>query len=379
MNWVRFDSAWVTWSRPRKPSVRQTRWARTPAGSGDVAAPARQDRRRRELPPTEPRGHRVEQAEPARLLPLQAEIAYGAGEPATALAAAEELDAIATDLGTESIRAAANGRTDSRTSPRRGRRRRSALRKARQRWRRWTHRTRPPARARCSPRRTSPKGTGSRGHGARGLAVGVRAARRRSRRPAGRRTVGGPAPVAGRADRRAEDLHVHRHRRLDRARCDQDRRRERCPRVRDERLRPSITHSSPSSLAVVRIARASEPGSVSANAPIASPCAIGTSHRPLLRRSRTGISGSRPAHRGLERDRERRVVPPDLLEAQAEREQVAPWPPSSSANGMPNSPSSAVRLTISVGNSSLVRLRGGGRDDLLGERSDRGSQVVLLG
>ncbi len=44
---------------------------------------------------------------------------------------------------------------------------------------------------------------------------------------------------------------------------------------------PSSTHSSPSSRAVVRIALASEPppGSVSANAPIASPRAIGTSHR----------------------------------------------------------------------------------------------------
>jgi hypothetical protein len=44
---------------------------------------------------------------------------------------------------------------------------------------------------------------------------------------------------------------------------------------------PSITQPSPSSFAVVRIARASEPppGSVSANAPIASPRAIGTSHR----------------------------------------------------------------------------------------------------
>jgi class 3 adenylate cyclase len=72
----------------------------------------------------------------ARLLPLQAEIAYGAGEPATALAAAEELDAIATDFGTESIRAAADwahGLAHLATGEAAGAVR--SLRKARQRWR----------------------------------------------------------------------------------------------------------------------------------------------------------------------------------------------------------------------------------------------------
>ena len=72
----------------------------------------------------------------ARLLPLQAEIAYRAGESETALAAAEELDAIAADFGTEWIRAAADwarGLAHLTTGEAAGAVR--SLRKARQRWR----------------------------------------------------------------------------------------------------------------------------------------------------------------------------------------------------------------------------------------------------
>jgi class 3 adenylate cyclase len=72
----------------------------------------------------------------ARLLPLQAEIAYRAAEPETALAAAEELDAIAADFGTESIRAAADwarGLAHLTAGEAAGAVR--SLRKARQRWR----------------------------------------------------------------------------------------------------------------------------------------------------------------------------------------------------------------------------------------------------
>ena len=47
------------------------------------------------------------QLERARLLPIQAEIAFETGDPTTALAAAEELDAIANAFKTEAIRAAA--------------------------------------------------------------------------------------------------------------------------------------------------------------------------------------------------------------------------------------------------------------------------------
>jgi class 3 adenylate cyclase len=47
------------------------------------------------------------QLERARLLPVQAEIAFETGDPTTALAAAEELDAIANAFKTEAIRAAA--------------------------------------------------------------------------------------------------------------------------------------------------------------------------------------------------------------------------------------------------------------------------------
>src|SRR3990172_7948578 len=44
----------------------------------------------------------------ARLLPMQAEVAKVAGDPATALTAAEELDAIAEEFGSQAIRAAAD-------------------------------------------------------------------------------------------------------------------------------------------------------------------------------------------------------------------------------------------------------------------------------
>ncbi|HJS26691.1 MAG TPA: hypothetical protein VJ913_06165 [Actinomycetota bacterium] len=74
--------------------------------------------------------------ERARLLPVQAEIAFESDDPSTARAAAEELDAIADEFGTEAIRAAAgwaNGLADlAELDPASGVR---ELRKARQRWR----------------------------------------------------------------------------------------------------------------------------------------------------------------------------------------------------------------------------------------------------
>jgi len=72
----------------------------------------------------------------ARLLPMQAEVADAAGDPATALAAAEELDAIADEFGSEAIRAAADwahGLTDLTAGRAADAERR--FRKARQRWR----------------------------------------------------------------------------------------------------------------------------------------------------------------------------------------------------------------------------------------------------
>ena len=118
---------------------------------------------------------------------------------------------------------------------------------------------------------------------------------------------------------------------------------------------PSITHASPSSFAVVRIARASEPppGSVRANAPIASPRAIGTSHRSCcssVPNRNIGFAASPTAASSvIASDWSYRPISSRHRQNES---RSPPCPPTSSGNGIPNSPSSAARLTISVGNSS---------------------------
>src|SRR5688572_26106574 len=120
-------------------------------------------------------------------------------------------------------------------------------------------------------------------------------------------------------------------------------------------LDPSMTHSSPSSRAVVRTARASEPppGSVSANAPIASPRAIGTSHPCFcssVPKRWIGFAARPTAASSVMATEESH-----LAISSRQRQNVSrspPCPPYPSGNGMPNSPSSPIRFTTSSGNSS---------------------------
>ena len=91
-------------------------------------------------------------------------------------------------------------------------------------------------------------------------------------------------------------------------------------------LVPLMTHSSPSRTARVRGLPASEPppGSVSPNAASASPLHSRGSHSRFcssLPNRKTGIEPSPTA--GLERDRDAAVGPGQLLDRQAQREEVA--------------------------------------------------------
>ena len=146
---------------------------------------------------------------------------------------------------------------------------------------------------------------------------------------------------------------------------------------------PLITHSSPSSRAVVRVAPASEPppGSVSPNAPSVSPAASRGSHSLLL------LLGAEPVDRhraqrdpGLQGDRHRRVDPGQLLQREAEREVVAAHAAvllgERAARTGPSRPSCA---TISYGNSlALVEIADDRGDLLAGELLDGLAQRLVL-
>ena len=121
-----------------------------------------QDRRRRELPPTEPRGHRVEQAEPGTAPAVAGrDRVRSRGASDGARGGAKSWTRSRRISGPNRSAPRRTGRTDSRTSPParppapfdRSARPDSAGARS-------THRTRPPARARCSPRRTSPTAIG---------------------------------------------------------------------------------------------------------------------------------------------------------------------------------------------------------------------------
>ncbi len=103
----------------------------------------------------------------------------------------------------------------------------------------------------------------------------------------------------------------------------------RCPELVMNALVPLITHSPSSSRAVVRVAPASEPppGSVSPNAPSACPRAQPRQPLLLLLLGAEAVDRHRAERDpGLQRDRDRRVDPGQLLDGQAEREVVAAHP-----------------------------------------------------
>ena len=144
---------------------------------------------------------------------------------------------------------------------------------------------------------------------------------------------------------------------------------------------PSITHSSPPSLAVVDRLRVEPPRFRERER--ADRLALRHRHEPaflLFSRPVAVERVRREPDGGLERDRDRRVVPRDLLETQTERQEIAPLPADLFGERDAEQPELGHALH-DLERELLAFVVAGrrGRDDLLGERPDGRLELPLLG